>query len=128
MLLQHVFQVHLVDVVPAENSDIIGIKMLDQVEVLIHRVGGAPVPGRTQFLIKAHLRGHNSHKVFGQYGPEAPRLGDVFGEALGLVLREDIHGENAGIDQVIDGKINDVVLAAKGHRRFGALGRQRREP
>ena len=42
--LQHRLVVHLVDVVAGENDDVVRTVALDDVDVLIHRIGGAGVP------------------------------------------------------------------------------------
>ena len=57
--VHHLPDVHLVDVVGAEHQDRVGAVLLDQVEVLVDRVGSAAVP----VLAHAHLRGHDGRRT-----------------------------------------------------------------
>ena len=50
---QHQRVVHLVDVVAGQHDDVLGLRALDDVQVLVHRVGGAAVP---VLLVDALLR------------------------------------------------------------------------
>ena len=46
VLLDHLPRIHAVDVVGAEHADVVGPLVVDQVEVLVDRVGGAGEPVR----------------------------------------------------------------------------------
>ena len=60
--LHHLLGVHAVHVVGAENHDVVGIFVVDQVHRLVDRVGGAGVPARAEAL----LRGNRGDVLTGQ--------------------------------------------------------------
>ncbi len=70
--LDHLLGIHPVHVVGAENHDVVGVFVVDQVERLVDRVGGAGVPARPEPL----LRRHRSDVLTGQAG-QPPVLRDV---------------------------------------------------
>ena len=69
---QHLLGVHPVDVVGAENHDVVRILVVDQVERLIDRVRGAGVPPRAEPL----LGGDRGDVLTGQTG-QSPVLRNV---------------------------------------------------
>ena len=83
VLVDHLARVHPVDVVGAEHAHDVGALVVDQVEVLVDRVGRTLEPVRPA----AHL-GRNRRHVVVEHRREPPRLGDVAVEAVALVLRE----------------------------------------
>ncbi len=60
MELDHVADVHPVDVIGPEDGDDVRIGLLDQVDVLINGVGRALVPGLAR---GAHLRGNGDDEL-----------------------------------------------------------------
>ena len=68
----HLLGIHPVDVVGAENHYVVRVFVVDQVERLIDRVGGAGVPTRAEPL----LRGHRGDVLTGQTG-QPPVLRNV---------------------------------------------------
>src|SRR6202011_2350244 len=68
----HLLGVHPVDVVGAENHDVVGILVVDQVERLIDRVGGAGVPTRAEPLL-----GRNRGDVLTGQPGQSPVLRNV---------------------------------------------------
>ena len=58
---EHLIHVHPVDVVGAEDRDDVGVEVVDQIQILQHRIGGAPVPGGSD----PHLRGTTVTKKSG---------------------------------------------------------------
>ena len=125
MVLQHAAVVHLVDVVAAQDDHVLGLLAADGVDVLIDGVGGAHVPvgagtlhGRQQLEELAQFLGHNAR----------PSFADVPVERERLVLGEDEDLAQAGVDAVGEGDVDDAVVPAKGHGRFGAIAGEREEP
>ena len=52
VVLHHLLGVHPIHVVSAEHHDVIRILVVDQVQRLIDRVGGAGVPARSETLLR----------------------------------------------------------------------------
>ncbi len=122
MLLDHLPWVHPEDVVGAEDADVAGPLVVDQVQVLVDRVGRAREPARPA----AHLGG-NGHHVVAEQRRQPPGRGDVPPEALALVLRQHGDLELPGVDEVREGEIDQPVVAAERDGRLGPVDRQRRE-
>ena len=68
MELDHLLDVHPVNVVGAKHGDQVGRVVLEQVEVLKNRVRGSLVP----VLTHPHLGRHGNDKVIGQHPAEVP--------------------------------------------------------
>jgi hypothetical protein len=101
----HLAVVHLVDMVAGQNQDVPRLLLLDRVDVLINGVGGALVP----VLVDPLLRRQDVH-VLAHFGTqEAPTETEVAIERAGLVLREDEHAAEAGIDAVGECEVDDPV-------------------
>ena len=78
VLLDHLARVHAVDVVGAEHDHVVRALVVEQVEVLVDRVGRAGEPARAA----AHLRGHGRH-VVAQQRRERPAVAGCGGRASG---------------------------------------------
>ena len=117
VLLQHLFVVHLVDVIAGEQHHELGTIALDDVDVLIDRVGGPEVPHR---LVDA-LRSGQDVEAFVALGPEeVPASLEVADEAVGLVLGGDGDAANAGVERIREREVDDARFAAEVDRRLGA--------
>ena len=123
VLLDHVAEVHAVDVVRADDDDDLGPRVVDEVEALVDRVRATEEP----VLVDALLGRHGRH-VVAQEGGHAPRLGDVRVEAVRLVLRQDDDLEVAGVDDVGQGEVDETIDARERDRRLGPVGGERHEP
>ena len=115
---QHPAIVHLVDVIAGKNDYMLRLLAADRVNILIHSVGRPHVPvgsgplhGRHQLEKLAQLLGHNSR----------PAFADVPVQAQRLVLRQHINPAQSRIDAVGKRDIDNAVMPAKGHRRFGPV-------
>jgi hypothetical protein len=106
--LEHLRDVHLVDVVGAEDEDLVGVLVGDQVQVLKDRVDRALVPITT----RAHLRGHRLAEVT-EEGRHAPRARDVIVERVRLVLRQHLELEDARVDEVREAEVDDAIAATE---------------
>ena len=122
--LDHLLHVHPVDMVRAEDRNQIGVVILEQVEVLKNGIGGALVPA----LAHPHLGRNRSDKLVIQYSAELPSIFKVLDQRLGAPLNQDVNRVNSRIHQIGEDEIDDPVLPAKRHCRFGALAGQRMQP
>jgi hypothetical protein len=125
VVLQHAAVVHLVDVVAGEDDHVLGLLAADRVDVLVDRVGGAHIPvgagalhGRQQLEELAQFLRHNAR----------PPFADVPVQRQRLVLGQDEDLAQAGVDAVGERDVDDAVVPAKGHGRFGAIAGKRKEP
>jgi len=109
--------VHLVDVVTGEHQHVLGPVRYDQLDVLVHRVRRAPVPQRTQLL----LRGNHLDELAELPAQVAPAVLHVLDQRLCLVLRENGDLADAGVHAVRQHEVDDAELAAEGRRRLAAM-------
>jgi hypothetical protein len=106
--IEHLAGVHPVDVVGAEHEDVVGVLVVDDVEVLEDRVGRA----RGTSGAPPHLRGHRGDVVAEQGGQR--QVGDVDVEAVALVLGEHDDLAVAAVDQVRQREVDEAVVPPKG--------------
>jgi hypothetical protein len=122
VLVDHLAEVHAVDVVGADDHDDLGPLVVDEVEALEDRVGAAEVP-----VLVDPLLGRDGRDVVAQESGHPPGLGHVRVEAVRLVLREDDDLEVAGVDDVAQGEVDEAVDARERDGRFGPVGGQRQQ-
>jgi hypothetical protein len=120
MLVDHLPDIHAIDVIRAENGDQFGIVPFEQIQILIHAVGGALVP----IFSRAHLRRHRNDKMFAKKIGRAPPTVQVFQQGLRFELGHDINRQDAGVDEIRQHKIDDPVSPAKRNGGLGAVLRQ----
>ncbi|MND93382.1 hypothetical protein D3C80_855680 [compost metagenome] len=114
---QHAPIVHLVDVVAGDDQHVLGVAAVDEVQVLVNRIGGALVPlGFVDLL----LGGKELDELVEAAIEETPAALDVADQAVGLVLGGDADLADARVDAVGEGEVDDAELAGKVHRGFGA--------
>ena len=123
--LQHLADVHAVDVVGAEDHHEVRIGLFNQVDVLIDGVGGAAIP---VLAGRAHLRRHRNDEVLLQQAAHFPAVAQVLQQALALELDQHVGGIDPGVDQVAEHEIDNAIAAAERHRRLGAFLGERIEP
>ena len=119
MVVQHLARVHTIDVVGAEHQDIVRALVVDQIQVLEDRVGGAGEPARAA----AHLGRDRGHVVV-EHRAQPPRLSDVAVKAVALVLRQDDDLEEAGVDQIREREIDQAVRPPERDRGLRPIGRK----
>ena len=115
-------RVHAVDVVGAEDDDVVRPLVGDQVVVLVDRVGAAHEPARAA----AHLRGHR-RDVVAEQRRQPPGERDVAVEAVALVLREHDDPAVVRVGEVGQREVDQPVVAAERYGGLGAVGGQRRQ-
>ena len=123
VLVDHLREVHPVDVVGAHDDHDVGPLVVHQVQGLEDRVGAAEVPVLAHPLLRRH-RGD----VVAEHRRHPPRLRDVPVEAVRLVLREHDDLQVAGVHDVREREVDEPVDARERHRRLGPVGRERHQP
>ena len=121
MLILHLIDRHLVDVVTAEHGDVRGAGISDEVEVLIDGVGGASVPE----LAEPHLRGDDLD-VLAEAG-QPPVARHVLDQTRGHVLRQHVNPAVARIDEVRQHEVDDPVAPRERHSWLRPVDRERSE-
>src|SRR5208282_6852728 len=94
--LDHLLDVHAVDVVRAENRDQVGLGVVDQIEILKNRIRRSLVPQ----LAHSHLRRDRDDKVIGQHTAELPSVLEMLDQRLRSPLHQHVDRVDAGIDEV----------------------------
>ncbi len=114
--VQHLPEVHPIDVIGADDDDDVGLLVIDEVEALQNGVGR---PGEPP-LAEALLRGDRCHIRVEERG-HPPRLGDVPVEAVRLVLREHDDLAEPRVDEIRDREVDQPVLSAERNGGLGAV-------
>ena len=122
--LDHLLDVHPVDVVRAEDRDQVRLGIVDKIEILKNRVGGALVPQ----LAHPHLGRHRDDEVIGQHPAELPSVLEMLDQRLRAPLDEHVDRVDARVDEVGENEIDDAVFAAERDRRLGAIAGQGMKP
>ena len=112
--------IHLVDVVAGEHQHVLGTMGADQLDVLVHGIGGAAVPHRAELLLRRY-----DFDEFAELAAQvAPAVLHVLDERLRLVLGEDRDLADARVHAVRQHEVDDTELAAE---RGGGLAAVRGE-
>lgn len=123
MGIDHLFDVHPVDVVRAKHDDVVRVGVTDQVERLIDGVCGPLVPAGSQALLSGDGRHVGTHQ-----GGEPPRHGDMPVQGMGFVLGQYRDLGQPRVREIGQDEVDQPVAAPERHRRFGAIGGQRHQP
>ena len=116
--LEHLPVVHLVDVVAGEDHHGVGAGLAQIVDVLEHGVGRAAVP----LLMPLALVGlHQPHAAAGPVEIPGPADADVLVERARQVLRQHADVEDARVDAVGEGEVDDAEPTGKGDGRLGPV-------
>jgi hypothetical protein len=121
--LDHLAEVHAVDVVGTDDDDDVGLLVAQQVEALQDGVGRTAEPALAETL----LRRHGCDVRVEQPG-EAPGLRDVAVETVRLVLREHHDLGEARVDEVAEREVDEAVAAPEGHGGLSPVRGERHEP
>ena len=117
MLLEHFLVVHLVDMIAGEHHHVLRRVALDDVDVLIDRVGSAEIPHG----LGDALRSRQNVEALVAFGTEeVPTVLQMSDQAVSLVLRGDGDAPDAGVERVRQGKIDDARFAAEVDGGFDA--------
>ena len=123
VLDQHLAWVHAVDVVRAEHQYVLWALVADDVQVLVNGIGRAREPPWPP----PHLGRHRRYVTTQQRG-EPPGTSYVEVEAVAFVLRQDDNLREPGVGQVGQGKVDETVVTAKRHGRFGPVESEGEQP
>ena len=116
VLLQHRLVVHFIHVVAGQDEHVFRRVALDDVDVLVHRVGGAEIPA----VFGHALAGGQDIETFVAFGAEeVPAALQMADQAVGTVLRGHGHAADAGIQRVGEREIDDAQLGAEIDRGLG---------
>ena len=88
VLLQHLFVVHLVDVIAGQDDHVTRPIALDDIDILVHRVGGAEIPHPFRDALAG---GKNVETLVAFVPEEGPAVLHVADQTVGLVLGR--HGD-----------------------------------
>ena len=126
MEIDHLADVHSVNVVAAEDCDEIRAEVLDQVRVLENRVRSSHIP---RLVLGLHLRrdGDDETALHVSAG-DVPAVDDVFHQALRLELRKNENTVDSAVDEITEYKVDDPVFPAERNRGFGSLVSERCKP
>ena len=120
--LDHLGEVHPVDVVGADDDHDVGLLVDEEVQRLEDRVGAAEVPPLADPLL-----GRDRGDVVAEQVGHPPGGGDVPVEAVRLVLRQHDDLEVAGVDDVGEREVDEPVDAAERDSGFGPVGGERHQ-
>ena len=126
MVGHHVGVVHLIDVVAGENHHIVGVEAIHKIDVLVNGVGGTLVPAG--FLVVTLVGGQNLRAGMGLVQVPGLTVSDILIQLQRLILGQNTHSVDAGVDTVAQRKIDDTVFAAEGNGRLGGFLRQDLKP
>ncbi len=87
VVVEHVVEVHPVDVVAAEDGHRVRVGLLHQVDVLVDGVGCALVPGLAR---RPHLRRHRNDELRLQQSAELPAFAQVLQQRLAAELGQHV--------------------------------------
>ena len=116
VLHEHRLVVHLVDVIARQDDDVFRRVALDDVDVLIHGVGRAGIPGAVR---DALARGQDVEALVALVAEEIPAALQMADQTVRLVLGGDADAADAGIERIGERKIDDARLAAEMDRGLG---------
>ncbi len=123
VLLDHLREVHAVDVVRTRHQNDVRTFVVQHVEGLVDGVRGPEVP----VLAASLLGGNGSHVVAEQVG-HLPGLGDVAIKGVRLVLGQHDDLQISGIDDIAQRVIDEAVDATKWNGRLCAIFGERHQP
>ena len=122
MVLDHLREVHTVDVVSADDDDVFGLLIVDDVERLVNRVRAAQVP-----VGSATLLGRNRGNEVAEQGRGVPGLRDVAVKRVRLVLSQYNDLEVSGIHDIRQREIDQTEMTSKRNGRLRAVRCQRHQ-
>ena len=120
-IAEHGSVIHFVNMVAGKNQDVIRIIALNKGDVLVDGVGRSLVP--LGFFAPGIGR-KNLNAAVGTVQMPGLTVSDILVKLQRLILGQNSHRINAGVDAVGQREINDAVLTAKRNCRFRGVFRQ----
>ncbi len=124
VLIEQVAIVHLVDVVAAQNQNMIGVGSPNRFQILIHGIGGSSIP----MLADSLLRRQHVDEFTPLAREAAPSLMQMPVQAHRLVLREHKHLSQAAVDAVGKSKVDDSINPRERNHGLGPISCERTKP
>ena len=123
VLFEHLAEVHPVELIAAQDHEIL-VRILEEIaEVLPHGVSRALIPTRVRGRL---LRGEDLDEAAGEIVELVARV-DVLVQRGGIELREHIHPPQAGVDAVGNRDVHDPVFPGQRHGGLRALLGERKK-
>ena len=107
--------------VARKDQHIVRVVGIDEFQVLEDRVGSAAVPVASADALIRSQQGNAAHVAV-----QIPRNSDtdVRVQTQRLILRQNTHGVNTGVDAVAEREVDNTVLSAERYCRLGDFLRQ----
>ena len=118
----HLADIHLVDMVGAEDADVLGVGDLDETQVLVDGIGRTVIPA----FAHPHL-GRNGVDEAVRDADYVPALLHVQIEGLGLELGQYVDAQEVCVDEVVEDEVDQSIAATERDRRLAASGGKRLE-
>ena len=123
--IHHLADIHLVDMIAAEDGHMIGFEVFDQRHILINCVRGSAVPGP---ILGLHLRRDRDDEAAPHLGRgDIPSVDDVLHQTLRFELRQNKNTVDSAVDKVAQDKVDNTVFPSERNGRFCPLIGQGRE-
>src|SRR5262249_28052482 len=101
------------------------VRLFYQIDVLVDGIGCSLVPGLVR---RAHLSRHRDYELVFEHAPELPAFAEMLQQRLAAELGQYIDRIDSGVNKVTEDEIDNAILAAERHGRFGPLLGQRKQP
>ena len=115
MEADHLRIVHLINMVTGKDQHIVRLIALNKGDVLIDGIRRSLIPLRFFALC---VRRQNLHTAMGTVQPPRLAVADILIQFQRLILGQNTHSIDLGVDTVGKRKIDDSVLSAEGNCRF----------
>ena len=122
VVVDHLREVHAVDVVRTDDDDVLGRLVVDDVERLVDRVRAAQVPVRPATLLS-----RNRRNEVAEQGRSVPSLRHVAVKRVRLVLGQHDDLEVSGVHDIRQSEIDQTEMTSKRNGRLRAIRRQRHQ-
>ena len=122
VVVDHLREVHAVDVVRTDDDDVLGRLVVDDVQRLVDGVRAAQVP-----VGSATLLGRNRRNEVAEQGGGVPGLRDVAVKGVRLVLSQHDDLEVSGVHDIRQSEIDQTEMTSKRNGRLRAIRRQRHQ-
>ena len=117
MLFNDAAEIHPIQLITAENEQVIPVVIQEVQQVFADGVGGALVP---RGVGKGLFRRENFHEAAGEM-VELVGLRNVPVQRGGIELGQQVNAAQAGVDAVGNGDVHQPVFAGERHGGFGAF-------
>ena len=119
MEIQHLTDIHLIDVITAEDTDVVRRAELDETKILIDGIGRTVIPA----LPHPHLGRDWIDESAGDTG-QIPPFFHMQVERLGLELGQNVDTQEVRVNEIVQDKVDQTITATKWYRRFATSYRQ----